>query len=195
MKRSTVIAAGFSAGLIAAMPHAAMAAGSEPDFAILGSGPVFLLTALSPVASLCVVLALSRRLDSIASVALKGQERLQETWAAPMAWGLAALVLVLAASAIFFKVKALALLGVALVAVGAVLLGLGLATGALAVGSRLLEAAGDFDRTPIDHLRVGLLTLIVAAICPFVGWIAVGLTGLAGIGAVLEAIVTRDRVS
>ena len=82
-----------------------------------------------------------------------------------------------------------------LLAVGAILLGLGLATGALIVGARLLEASGEYDRTPMDHLRAGLIVVFVAAVCPFVGWIAVGLIGLAGIGATLEAIVTRDRAA
>jgi hypothetical protein len=176
-----------------AAPGPAQAAGKGANLGVFVSGPAALLIVLAPIAAVAAILAVIGRLDAVAATALRAQERLQQSWTMPLAWGAAAAILVIVAAVILFKTKVLALIGVALLAAGILLLGLGTVAGALTVGGRLLESSGEYDRQPLDHLRIGLWTLLAGAVCPLLGWLAALAAALAGTGAVLEAIVTRER--
>ena len=177
--------------LLAAQP--AMAAKQNDNLAIFLSGPALLLLALSPIAAVSIVLALARRLDSLVASTLKAQERLSVSWGMPIVWGAAAAVLAVSAVAILINIKVIALLGVALLAVAIVLLGMGLIAGALGVGLRILESLGEYDTGAREQLRTGLIVLVIAAICPFIGWLAIIIAALGGIGAVLESLAARDE--
>ncbi len=176
-----------------ALPVQAHAADKSPNLGLFVSGPAMVLLALAPLAAVAAVLAIVGRLDSVVAAALGAQERLRRSWIIPVAWGLSASVLVIAASVVLLKTKVLALAAVALLAAGMILLGLGVAAGALSIGGRILEATGEYERPPLDHLRTGLWTLLVSAVCPLLGWLAAMVAAFAGIGAVLETIVTREK--
>lgn len=181
----------IEAVLLAAQP--AMAAGKQNDnLAIFVSGPAILLLALSPIAAVATILALARRLDSLVATTLKAQERLSVSWGMPIVWGAAATILTISAFAILINIKVVALLAIAIMAAAIVLLGMGLTSGALTIGIRILEAVGEYDTGSREQLRTGLIVFIVAAICPFVGWFAIIIAALGGIGAVLESLIVRE---
>lgn len=109
----------------------------------------------------------------------------------PALWGLAAALLVLLLCGVLFKIHALALLGVLVLASGLALASLGLGAAALSLGLRLTDALGAMDTETLPALRLGLWTLLLASGVPFVGWLLVLLALASGVGAVLETFLTR----
>ena len=109
----------------------------------------------------------------------------------PTLWGIAAAVVCIVGAAVLFATKILALLGVAVLSFGLVLASLGLGAAALWLGTRIAEAAGAGELGFLPGLRVGLVSLLLAALLPYVGWLLVLLALAAGIGAVLESLVVR----
>lgn len=155
------------------------------------SGPTVLLLVLACLAVFVLFLTALRRADRVAALGARAGDRLERGGLLPTLWGLAAGILIFAATAVLFGTKILALLGVFVLFSGIVLLGLGLAVAALRVGRTLAEA---LDQTPgedVRALRLGLSTLFLAAFVPFVGWIGVGLAVASGVGAVLETLFSR----
>ena len=111
--------------------------------------------------------------------------------AVPTLWGLAATVFLLALAAVLFSTKVLALLGILVLVAALALAGLGLGVAALGLGQRIQDACGSLTAEPLDGLKLGLWALLLASVLPFAGWLLVGLALAAGIGAVLELLVTR----
>lgn len=155
------------------------------------SGPAVLLLVLAALALFVLLLVGLRRTDGLAALGARAGERLERGGLLPTLWGLAAGVLVFAATAVLFGTKVLAILGVLTLLSGIVLLGFGLAVAALRVGRALAEA---LDQTPgedVHALRLGLSVLFLASVVPFLGWLAAALAVVSGVGAVLEALFSR----
>ena len=131
-------------------------------------------------------------MDPLSALLLRSEDRLGRSWRLPVVWGLAALVLVLSAVILLMKVHAFPVLTILLALGGVTILGLGTVSGAMAIGGRIQEAAGDFDRPPLDRLKTGLILLTAASVFPFIGWFTLILAALAGTGAVSESLTTRE---
>lgn len=114
---------------------------------------------------------------------------------APLLWGLAAALLLFLLVAVFFNTQAFrvlgTLLGVAALALGLVLAGLGLAAAAMSVGTRIMEAFGLLETESFGAGRLGLWFLGLTAAVPIVGWLLTLLLLASGIGSVLEVLVAR----
>lgn len=109
----------------------------------------------------------------------------------PTLWGLAAVLLVLFLCGVLFNVHALALLGVVVLVLGLVLASVGLGVVALSLGLHLTDALATMDMEMLPALRLGLWTLLLASGVPFLGWLLVLLALASGMGAILEALVSR----
>lgn len=155
------------------------------------AGPTVLLVTLACLALFVLLLVGLRRADRLAALGVRAVERLERGGPLPTLWGLAAGVLVFAASGVLFGTKVLALAGVLVLLSGIVLLGLGLAVAALRVGRTLAEALDQAPGEDAAALRLGLGALFLAALVPFLGWIGAGLAVASGAGAVLEALFSR----
>lgn len=128
--------------------------------------------------------------------ALRAGERAAARWerggAALLLWGLAASVLGLVLAAILVNVHAVALLGILVFAAVLILGALGLGVAAFSVGARLGDAAGsEGGGEMLASVRLGLWSLLLSALVPFVGWLLVLLALASGVGAVLDTLVTR----
>lgn len=156
------------------------------------SGPAVLLLLLACLALFALLLLSLHRLDRLATLGARAGDRLERGGPLPTLWGLAAGVLVFAASGVLFGTKILALLGVVVLLSGVVLLGLGLTVAALRVGRALVEALDGVPGEDARALGLGLPVLFLASVVPFLGWFGVGLTVASGVGAVLEALFSRQ---
>jgi hypothetical protein len=136
-------------------------------------------------------MAFARRIDALAGIVLNARDRLDRSWGLPLAWGIAATILALAAAAVLAHIPLLGLLAAACFIAWTLLVGLGTIAAGLMIGDRLLAASGEYDRPPLSHLRAGLTAMAVAAIFPVLGWITVLVAVFAGIGAVLEGLVRK----
>lgn len=155
------------------------------------SGPTALLLVLACLALFVLLLISLRRTERLVALGVRAGDRLEGGGLLPTLWGLAAGVLIFAASAVLFGTKILALLGILVLFLGIVLLGLGLTVAALRVGRSLTEALDGAIAEDGHSLRLGLSTLFLAALVPFLGWIGVGLAVASGVGAVLESLFSR----
>ena len=159
----------------------------------LGGPAVFVLL----LAFLAVVLLIAwgmRRQDPLLSLGERARQRLDRGRTLPTLWGLSASVLIFAVSVLLFHTHVLALLGVLLLAAGLGLAGGGLAVTAWAVGDDLEGASGSRHDDGVSSLRLGLAVLFLASWLPIIGWLAAALAAAAGLGAVLEALLTRERL-
>ena len=158
-------------------------------------GPAVVLILLATLASFALLSVSLGRAETLARLGERAASRLDQGRAIPTLWGVAATVFLLALAAVLFSTKVLALLGVLALAVCLGLAGLGLGVAALGLGQRIHDACGSLTSEPHDGLRLGLWALLLASILPFVGWLLVGLALAAGIGAVLELLVSRRSAS
>ena len=156
------------------------------------SGPTVLLLVLAGLALFVLLLVSLRRLDRLAALGARAGDRLERGGPLPTLWGLAAGALIFAATGVLFGTKVLALLGVVALLAGIVLLGLGLAVAGLRVGRALAEATEGVAGEDGRALGLGLATLFLASLVPFLGWVAVILAVASGVGAVLEALFSRQ---
>ena len=154
-------------------------------------GPAVVLILLATLAALALLCVVVGRGEPLARLGERAAARLDARRAVPTLWGLAAIVFLLALSAVLFSTKALALLGILVLTVSLALAGLGLGAAALGLGQRLQDASGALAAETLDGLKLGIWTLLLASVLPFIGWLLVGLTLASGIGAVLELLVTR----
>ena len=158
-------------------------------------GPAVVLILLATLASLALLSVGLGRAEVLARLGERAASRLDQGRAIPTLWGVAATVFLLALAAVLFSTKVLALVGVLVLVFCFALAGLGLGVAALGLGQRIQDAAGALTSEPLDGLRTGLWAMLLASVLPFVGWLLVGLALAAGIGAVLELLVSRRSAS
>ena len=157
-------------------------------------GPAVYLFLLACLAVVALAAWGLRRHEALIMVGERAAGRLERGRSLPTLWGLSAFVFIFAASAILVRTHFLALLGVVLLAAGLALVSLGIAVVASAFGSDVAPALGQDASDMLATLRLGLWTLFLAAWLPVLGWIAVVLAGAAGFGALLETLLTRERM-
>ncbi len=156
---------------------------------LIGPTAVVLLTAFLAAAALLAGAA--GRLGRLTRLGWRATDRLSHGRALLPLWGLAALLLLLLASAVLFHIKPLALLGLLVLLLGLTLAGFGLGVGAARCGRSLAAALGQPFAPPLLTLVLGLTTFLLAAFLPFLGWLVVLLALLTGIGATLDVLVRR----
>ena len=136
-------------------------------------------------------MAFFQRLDLCLQLVDRSASRLEGRRLVPTLWGIAAAIVCVAAAALLISTKILALLGVFVLGLGLVAASLGLGAAALWLGRRIAEAADTGELGSLSGLRVGLFSLLLASLLPYVGWILVLVALAAGIGSVLECLVVR----
>lgn len=158
-------------------------------------GPAIVLVLIAALAVLAVLSVAVGRMEPLARLGERATSRLDAGRAVPTLWGLAATVFLLALSAVLFSTKVLALMGVLVLIACLALAGLGLGAAALSLGQRLGDASGALTTETPDAIRLGLWTLLLASVLPFLGWLLVGLALASGVGAVLETLMARHPAS
>lgn len=162
---------------------------------LLWSGPIVVFALAAIVSTITIAAVGLGFLDSLAALgkcAARNQAR------HPLmlgGWGAAAILLILAVAVILLKTKALALLGLIALAIGLGIAALGMALSALRFGQKLARTVGMGYIAPLAAASVGLSLFVLAAILPFLGWLAVFVAISSGMGAVLEAIVRPERAA
>jgi len=173
-------------------PDAAQAAPPDSVPRLFFSGPSVFLILCSLLAGAGVTAVGAGRAERLARFGTGASDRLEGRPLLPMLWGLAAIVLATALVSALFAVKALAGLGLIAGLAALIMVALGLGVAALSLGRALLtgfDAAGVPDDTAA--LRFGLWALLLTSILPVVGWLVAGLAVASGLGAILEALLTR----
>ena len=146
---------------------------------------------LSVLASVVLLAALFQRMDMCLQLVERSAARLEGRRLIPTLWGIAAAIVCVVAAALLISTKILALLGVVVLSLGLVAASLGLGAAALWLGTRIAEAAETGEPGSLPSLKLGLVTLLLAALLPYAGWLLVLLALAAGIGAGLECLVVR----
>lgn len=162
---------------------------------LVWTGPAVFVFLLACLALTVLVSSALRRTESLLALGDRAQRRLDRGGTLPTLWGLSAAVLAFAVSAILVQTHVLALLGVLLLAAGVCLAGVGLGVVALRLGGLVAPLLGAAEGDLLAALRLGLALLFWSAWLPFLGWVTALLAVAAGIGAVLEALFTRDRAA
>ena len=160
-----------------------------------------MLFLIACLAALGLLAALLGRVPAGLNGGQRAAARLERGGAALPLWGLAAALFGLALAAVLVNIHPIALLGVlvnihpiallgVLVFAAVLCLGaLGLGVAAQSLGGRLDGGPGEPDT--FAALRRGLWVLLLSAAVPFAGWLLVLLALAAGVGAVLDTLVTR----
>lgn len=141
------------------------------------------------LASLTLLAAFFQRTDWLMQLAERAALRLNGGRVVSTLWGVAATVFCLLAAAVLLKI--LALLGVLALTAGLLLASLGLGTAAVWLGGKISDISESLETDTLPCLRFGLWTLLPASMLPYAGWLLVLLCLAAGIGAVLETLVSR----
>lgn len=155
------------------------------------SGPAVLLILISILASLTLFAVFQQRIEIGLGLLERSAQRLEGRCLVPMLWGIAAAIVCVVAAALLISTKILALLGVLVLGTGLVLASLGLGAAALWLGTKISTVMGMSEHTSLPHLKLGLASMLLAALLPYVGWLLVLLALAAGIGAVLENLAVR----
>lgn len=148
-----------------------------------------MLFLIACLAALGLLAALLGRVPAGLNGGQRAAARLERGGAALPLWGLAAALFGLALAAVLVNIHPIALLGVLVFAAVLCLGALGLGVAAQSLGGRLDGGPGEPDT--FAALRRGLWVLLLSAAVPFAGWLLVLLALAAGVGAVLDTLVTR----
>lgn len=154
-------------------------------------GPALLLLLLAVLSAYALLLVASGQLNGLVSLGRGAARRLRRGRGLLVFWGLSSALLVVILAVTLFKIKPLALLGLAVLLVGLTLAGLGLCVAALRAGSRLAAELTLPGASPTRNIILGILTLLLASIVPVLGWVVVALLAAGGLGAVLEELFSR----
>jgi hypothetical protein len=158
------------------------------------AGPAILLLVLASLAAFLLMLMAAGRLAALMTLVARTATRRMQGRLQPIVWGLASELLLAALAAVLFRTKVLALLGLVVLFLGAALAGLGACLAARRAGRALLAAVGETEELDaLCSFLVGLLSLLLAAFVPFVGWAVVLTAAASGVGVVLEAAFRRDE--
>ncbi len=152
-------------------------------------GPALVLFLITCLAVLGLLAALLGRVPPALHGGERAAERLARGGAALPLWGLAAALFGLGLAAVLVNIHPIALLGVLVFAAVLCLGALGLGVAAQSLGGKLGDGVGELSA--FADLRRGLWVLLLSAAVPFVGWLLVLLALAAGVGAVLDTLVTR----
>lgn len=148
-----------------------------------------MLFLIACLAALALLAALLGRVPAWLQSGERAAVRLERGGAALPLWGLAAALFGLALAAVLVNIHPIALLGVLAFAAVLCLGALGLGVAAQSLGGKLGNAAEEPEA--FTALRRGLWVLLLSAAVPFAGWLLVLLAVTAGVGAVLDTLVTR----
>lgn len=150
-----------------------------------------MLFLIACLAALALLAALLGRVPAGLHGGERAAARLERGGAALPLWGLAAALFGLALAAVLVNIHPIALLGMLVFAAMLCLGALGLGVAAQSLGGRLGNAAEEPEA--FTALRRGLWVLLLSAAVPFAGWLLVLLALAAGIGAVLDTLITRRQ--
>ncbi len=153
---------------------------------LLLAGPYFVLILAACFSLILLVAVLFETDKRLLSMLDDAAERISARRFPLTIWGIASFVLLVALALLMSKIHGI--LAVVVAIFGLIVIALGLAAACFRAGSRLTETD-----VPLARFSTGLWLTLGASAVPFAGWIFAAIAISAGIGGVLESLISRRK--
>jgi hypothetical protein len=173
--------------------HATQSAHNQAAWRLFAGGPFTLLTLICFLAMVAVIAAGLGRLEGLTGLGTRAARRLEQGFVVPTLWGICALLVIFALTAVLFATKVLGFLGLIVILLAFCFTGLGTAVAGAVYGRGLAVNLGSLETDDLANMRLGLWILFLASVIPFVGWLFVFLAVAGGLGAVLQSLSTKKE--